>query len=117
MGIIGKRIKELREENDLNQKQLADILGIQNTTLSQYESGARTPSDDIKKAIADYFEVSLDYLMGRNADSTYLPPDLKIPENVKNARIAFYGGIEDLTQEDLEDVNRYIEFIKSKKQK
>lgn len=62
--ILGNRIKNLREERSITQLQLAKTLNIGNTTLSQYESGKRVPSDSIKKAIAEYFDVSLDYLMG-----------------------------------------------------
>ena len=63
---IGPRIKSLREKKNLAQFELATILKISNSTLSQYETGARTPSDDIKIAIANYFDVSVDYLLGRD---------------------------------------------------
>lgn len=62
---LGNKIKYLREKNNLSQKELAKILNIANSTLSQYESDVRVPSDDIKILIADYFNVSLDYLLGR----------------------------------------------------
>lgn len=62
---LGNKIKNLREKNNLSQKELAKILNIANSTLSQYESDVRVPSDDIKILIADYFNVSLDYLLGR----------------------------------------------------
>ncbi|MBV4439409.1 helix-turn-helix domain-containing protein [Clostridium tyrobutyricum] len=61
---LGNRIKSLREERSMNQLELAKILHIGNTTLSQYESDKRIPSDIVKKKIAEYFNVSLDYLMG-----------------------------------------------------
>lgn len=62
---IGDRIRKLREKNNLSQLELAKKLQISNSTLSQYESGARTPSDDIKLKIADFFDVSTDYLLGK----------------------------------------------------
>lgn len=64
MNTIGKRIKMLREDERLNQKELAKALNISNTTLSQYETGQRTPSDDIKIKLANFFNVSTDYLLG-----------------------------------------------------
>lgn len=71
---LGRRIKLLREEKELSQLELAKILNISNSALSQYEAGNRVPSDEIKKKIAEYFNVSLDYLMGtsdiRNPYST-----------------------------------------------
>ncbi|MFL0198426.1 helix-turn-helix domain-containing protein [Clostridium sp. WILCCON 0269] len=61
---LGNRIRSLREEKSISQLELAKILNIGNTTLSQYESDKRVPSDTVKKKIAEYFNVSLDYLMG-----------------------------------------------------
>lgn len=67
---LGKRIKSLREESELSQLELAKILNISNSTLSQYEAGNRIPGDDIKNKIADYFNVSVDFLLGRTDDPT-----------------------------------------------
>ena len=61
---LGKRIKSLREQKELSQLEFSKLLNISNSTLSQYEAGNRMPSDEIKKKIAQYFDVSLDYLMG-----------------------------------------------------
>jgi len=72
---IGQRIKALREEKRMTQIDLAKVLKINNSTLSQYETGARIPSDDMKIAIADYFSVSLDYLLGRNEEKASAPED------------------------------------------
>ena len=66
--IIGSRIKILREQSGLNQKELASKLQIANSTMSQYESGQRIPSDDLKLKIAELFNVSTDYLLGRTND-------------------------------------------------
>ena len=63
---LGARIKNLREENGLSQKELAQNLHISPSTLCQYESGDRVPSDNIKAKIADYFHVSIDFLFGRD---------------------------------------------------
>lgn len=63
--ILGSRIANLRQKSNLSQIEFSKLLNISNTTLSQYESGKRIPSDDVKIKIADYFNVSLDYLFGR----------------------------------------------------
>ena len=62
--MLGKRIRELREENNITQQDLAKYLKVAKSTLSQYETGSRIPNDDIKKAIALKFNVSIDYLLG-----------------------------------------------------
>lgn len=61
---IGQRIKNLREGQNLSQLELAKIINVSNTAVSQYENGLRTPSDDIKIKLANYFNVSTDYLLG-----------------------------------------------------
>ena len=65
MSTLGNNIRFLREKNNLTQVALAEILNVGNVAVSQYESGTRVPSDDVKIRIADYFNVSLDYLLGR----------------------------------------------------
>ncbi|EOQ37970.1 LexA family protein [Butyricicoccus pullicaecorum] len=60
---IGDRIRALRTNTGMTQVELANKLNISNSTLSQYESGARTPSDDMKLKIAALFQVSTDYLL------------------------------------------------------
>lgn len=77
---LGTRIKNLREEAGLTQLAFAKILNINNSTLSQYESGDRIPSDATKVKIADFFGVSLDYLT--NADLKNAPPAEEVIPNV-----------------------------------
>lgn len=72
---IGSRIKILRENAKLTQIELAKILKINNSTLSQYENSIRIPSDDIKISIANFFDVSLDYLLGRTDQKEKPTPD------------------------------------------
>lgn len=63
-----ERIKNLREDNDLSQESLAEILNIPQRTYSNYETGARTIPFDILIMIADYYDVSIDYLLNRTND-------------------------------------------------
>ena len=64
---LGKRIRILREHAQVTQKDLAKELNMANSTLSQYESDLRVPSDAIKSRLADYFGVTVDYLLGRES--------------------------------------------------
>ena len=61
---IGAQIKQLRLTAGMTQRELAQRINVGNTTLSQYESGARVPSDEVKLKIAMVFGVSVDYLLG-----------------------------------------------------
>ena len=64
-GNIGQRIKELREQRDINQEKLAEILNINKATLSRIERGeTKTVGSDILMALAEHFNVSVDFLVG-----------------------------------------------------
>lgn len=58
------RIRDLREDNDLTQKEIADFLHIKQNTYSQYETGKRQLSIDILIALAHYYNTSTDYILG-----------------------------------------------------
>ncbi len=68
--MFGERLKELRIQKNLSQKQLASILNVHKATISLYESGSRYPSYNILKATARYFHVSTDYLLEMNSART-----------------------------------------------
>lgn len=101
MSVLGSRIKHLRDKNEISQKKLAHALGITNTQLSRYETSDRKPDPDTLKQIADFFEVSTDYLLGR----TSLINESK-SENTPNGGTAFFGGGDDWTEEEKE-IARY----------
>lgn len=64
-GDIGQRIKELREQRDIKQEKLAEILNINKATLSRIERGeTKTVGSDILMALAEHFNVSVDFLVG-----------------------------------------------------
>ena len=58
------RLRDLREDNDLNQKELADVLGVHQTTYSSYEIGKLSLTADVLIKLAKYYKVSVDYLLG-----------------------------------------------------
>ncbi|QHJ76618.1 MAG: Cro/C1-type helix-turn-helix domain protein [Bacteriophage sp.] len=60
------RLRELRKEQGITQQKLADDLLITTRTLGRYESGDREPRLSMIFDLADYFKVSIDYLVGRS---------------------------------------------------
>ncbi len=62
--IWNERIKELREDHDLTQSQLAEILGTTQRTVSYYENNQREIPVNVLVKYAKYFDVSLDYICG-----------------------------------------------------
>lgn len=67
---FGEKVKLLRKERNLTQKQLADMLGVVVSAISSYESGARYPSYDGLIRLARIFHVSTDYLLGLSKTRT-----------------------------------------------
>lgn len=66
MSTFGDILKKLRKSQDLTQTQLAEKLGLAFSTISMYERGEREPDFETMEAIADYFNVSMDYLHGKS---------------------------------------------------
>ena len=62
---FGKRLKELRKQAGLTQKQLASQMNISKSVISYYEQNSRTPSPEVLKKIATIFHVSADFLLSR----------------------------------------------------
>ena len=62
---FGEKLKELRIEQGLSQRKLGEILGVCNQTVSFWETGSREPDLDAIVKIADFFDVSVDFLLGR----------------------------------------------------
>lgn len=60
-----KRIRDLREDRDLTQKQIAEILGMSQTGYSKYETGENDIPTQILIKLADFYGTSTDYLLGR----------------------------------------------------
>jgi len=60
-----RRIRELREDRDLTQKQLAQLLGMSQTGYSKYETGENDIPTQILIRLADFYGTSVDYLLGR----------------------------------------------------
>ena len=65
MEIMAKRLTELRNAKGLAQKDIAEFLGFTKSAYGFYEQNRREPSPEIIKKLADYFDVSADYLLGR----------------------------------------------------
>lgn len=63
--MLKDRLKELRKEKGLTQKQVADLLGLSDKGYGYYELGQREPCISMLIALCDFYDVSADYLIGR----------------------------------------------------
>jgi repressor LexA len=80
--MFGDALKQLRLESKLTQKELAHIIGVSESTIGMYERNQREPAFEVLEAIADYFNVDMDYLTGRSSvrrSVSYSPIDNVIP--------------------------------------
>lgn len=68
MKTFGEKLKELRMEKQMTQKQLGDILNVRNTTVSAWEKDIAEPPYEILKKITAIFDVTSDYLLGIDND-------------------------------------------------
>lgn len=105
--ILGKRIEFERNKLGLNQIELAKKLNLSSSaSISQYESGDRIPSDDIKIKMADLFGCTLDYLMGKS--------DIRNPQEIDTDKIKIglskteYGLPTKEQQDKIEEFAKFI---------
>ncbi len=73
MGNFQNIFKRLRSSSGLTQAEMAEKLGISRSTIGMYETGAREPDFETLEKIADFFNVDIDYLLGRTDKTTLLP--------------------------------------------
>lgn len=116
--MIGNRIKILRLEKGSTQKQLSEYLGLTPKMISFYEKEERFPPHDIILKLADYFDVTTDYLLGRSDKkkySAYTTQQLKLNEkNIEEKKlIDFYKELNDIgKKEAIKRVNELTEINK-----
>lgn len=101
---IGYRISELRKQAGMSQFQLAKVLDIATSTLGMYETGKREPSLKVMNRIANYFNVTTDYLLGRPEKKD---DDTKIADIEDDDVIFTYEGRR-IPKEDLELIRRIM---------
>ena len=103
--MLTERLIQLREEKKLTKKEVAEFLKIDQSTYGKYELGKREPDYDTLLRLADFFDVSVDYLLCRT----------NIRKLDKTETKAFHNfDIDGLPDEAIKQIEDYIEFIKQK---
>ena len=100
------RIKQLRNERNINQDVLAKLLGLEVAGISKLETGRVPLKDDYIVKLAEYFNVSTDYLLGKS--------DIRNPEEQikQEFEFAYHKEMEGLSDEEIADALRFYKQIK-----
>lgn len=98
------RLKYLRNEKKITQRQLAKLLNLSSSTIAMYETGKRKPDCETLQRIADFFDVSTDYLLGRT--------DILNPYTENDGNISL--DLSGLSKKDIDKVQEYVELLKQK---
>lgn len=95
MATFGERLKKLRKDKKVTQKELANFLKIAESSVSMYERNEREPSFDLVKRLSNFFDVTSDYLLG-------------ISEDEDPIYVAFSHGNDELTEDEKEFLERQL---------
>ena len=106
MAQFDKILKLLRSEKNMSQQELADALGISKSSINMYERGERQPNFEVLETIADFFNVDIDYLLGRTNKTTKI---------INPNTIAAHFDGDEYTPEELDEIKAFAEFVKSKR--
>lgn len=100
------RLRQLRQKNQLTQSELADILHLKPTAISNYESQRNEPSFDKLIALSKYFDVSCDYLLG--ITDSYLPVGGEV---LDKEIVDFYDLYQQLSPESALELSNYMKYL------
>ena len=92
----------------------AESCGINRSNVTNWKNGGYTPRGDALQRIADYFGVTVDYLLGNEKAPT---PKGERTVSDDDMKFALWGDVSDIDDGDLEDVKRYAAYIREKKKK
>ena len=97
------RLKELRKEKKLTQQEMAEVLGVNEKTISRWENGESTIKSDKAQALADFFGVSDSYLLGYS----YKKRETNSVKKLEDIYVEFLANIDTISDIDLEDLKAF----------
>jgi len=119
--MLGDRIKYCRLKKGATLKEVGSIVSVSESTMSMYENNKRTPSDETKIQLADYFGVSIDFLLERTDDptpyvsntETELTPREHLEQLFNDPRLQdkelAFKNFDELDDDDINSIIEYIE--------
>lgn len=107
--MLAKRLSMLRNKKKKTQQQLADFLGITRPAYTAYELGSRQPDYDTLKKLADFFEVSTDYLLGHSDLANPSDETTDLDALVDDPDLGLW--FRELNEHSREEAKRFIKFL------
>ncbi len=111
-------LKQLRLQHELTQGQLADRLQMATSSISMYEKGNRKPSFEVLEQFADFFNVDMDYLLGKTTKSSYYldPETVKYAQEIHDDpdRRVLFDATKGLKPESIKEIMKFIDYQKAK---
>lgn len=101
-----QRLKDLREDMDLKQKDVYDALNMQKTTYTNYEQGKREIPFEVAIQIADFYQVSLDYLSGKTNDKKGLSKN-----TLKEEEIEILDSFKQLSEKQKGEIEYHLKLL------
>lgn len=113
---FGERLRELREEKGITRDALAGKLSVSYSAVSKYETNVRFPDREALIRLADFFDVSLDYLLCRSdiRETAEKILDRSKKQFLVSSSEGSYHVDEDLTPEAIEEIEKFKEFVQHK---
>ena len=107
--------KKLRKEKNITQAELSKIMNVEQTTISKWECNRAIPDILVLNKLADYFDVTVDYLLGRKAQEKEPTNDNADSEENRQLIDELVKKVENCTDEQLEILNQFVDkFVKNK---
>lgn len=114
LAMLKLQLKTLRTQKKLTQAEIADRLGIARTTYAMYEQGKREPDFATLASMADFFEVSIDELLGRPIGTGTEDAAFEAFRNDPNLEV-FYKELPESDEDKVQQLKDFWEFINKKK--
>mgnify|MGYP004644779823 CR=1 FL=1 len=108
--IFASRIRELRTERELTMEALGNILGYSRSSISMYELASRVPDIKVLSAYSEFFDVPIDYLVGKTNQRKPLYAVACFSDISAN-------DMEELSDDAMEDIRNFIKFTMNKRKK
>lgn len=112
------RLRELRKQRNWSMKQLGEMVGCSESTISLYETGKREPGFETLLKFGELFNVSVDFLLGNSpiTGQEEKPTPMSRP-NLDDADIAFYERYSRLSEDEKEDMRDFLELMENRRKR